>query len=117
MSRRGDRERLADMLQAIQRATTYVAGMSYENFLEDIKTQDATIRALEILGEASKDISSDLKIRFPEIPWKSVARQRDKLIHNYFGVNLDIVWETITLDLPTLELQVAQALTDLGGLT
>lgn len=97
MSKRGDRERLADMLQAIQRATTYVAGMSYEDFLGDIKTQDAAIRALEILGEASKDISGDLKTRFSEIPWKRIAGQRDKLIHNYFGVNLDIVWETICL--------------------
>jgi uncharacterized protein with HEPN domain len=114
LSKRGDRERLADMLQAIQRATTYVADMSYEDFLEDIKTQDATIRTLEILGEASKDISSDLKTRFAEIPWRSIAGQRDKLIHNYFGVNLDIVWETITLDLPALELQVAQALAALG---
>jgi uncharacterized protein with HEPN domain len=117
MSRRGDRERLADMLQAIQRATTYVVGMSYEDFLGDIKTQDATIRALEILGEASKDISGDLKTRFPEIPWKSIAGQRDKLIHNYFGVNLDIVWETIALDLPALESQVTQALTELGEIT
>lgn len=106
MSKRGDRERLADMLQAIQRATTYIVGMSYEDFLGDIKTQDATIRALEILGEASKEISSDLKTRFSEIPWKSIAGQRDKLIHNYFGVNLDIVWGTITLDLPALEAQV-----------
>ena len=87
MSRRGDRERLADML-------------------------DATVRALEVLGEASKDISLDIKTRFPEVPWKQIAGQRDKLIHNYFGVNLDIVWETITLDLPVLRLQVMQALAE-----
>ena len=87
MSRRGDRERLADML-------------------------DATVRALEVLGEASKDISLDIKTRFPEVPWKQIAGQRDKLIHNYFGVNLDIVWETITLDLPVLSLQVMQALAE-----
>ena len=117
MSKRGDRERLADMLQAIQRATTYVAGMSYGDFLGDIKTQDAAIRALEILGEASKEISGDLKTRFSEIPWKSIAGQRDKLIHHYFGVNLDIVWETIALDLPALELQVTQILTELGEIT
>jgi uncharacterized protein with HEPN domain len=106
MSRRGDRERLADMLDAIQRATSYVAGISYEDFLVDAKTQDATIRALEVLGEASKEISTDLKTRFPDIPWKRIAGQRDKLIHNYFGINFDIVWESITLDLPALESQV-----------
>jgi uncharacterized protein with HEPN domain len=114
MSKRGDRERLADMLDAIQRSTTYIAGISYEDFLVDAKTQDATIRALEILGEASKEVSVDLKTRFPEIPWKRIAGQRDKLIHNYFGVNLDIVWETITLDLPALELQVMQVLEATG---
>ena len=65
-----------------------------------------------MLGEASKDISLDIKTRFPEVPWKQIAGQRDKLIHNYFGVNLDIVWETITLDLPALEVQVMQALAE-----
>ena len=114
MSRRGDRERLADMLDAIQRATSYIADISYEDFLVDTKTQDATVRALEVLGEDSKDISLDIKTRFPEVPWKQIAGQRDKLIHNYFGVNLDIVWETITLDLPVLRLQVMQALAETG---
>jgi len=110
MSKRGDRERLVDMLEAIDRATAYIENMSYEDFLADSKTQDATIRTLEILGEASKDLSEQIKVRFPNIPWRSIAGQRDKLIHHYFGVNLDIVWESISLDLPSLRLQISQVL-------
>ncbi|MBD2162701.1 DUF86 domain-containing protein [Limnothrix sp. FACHB-1083] len=110
MSKRGDRERLMDILEAIDRAITYTANMSYEDFLGDAKTQDATIRALEILGEASKEVSEPIKAQYPTIPWRSIAGQRDKLIHHYFGVNLDIVWETITLDLPNFRLQINQVL-------
>lgn len=114
MSKRGDQERLADMLEAIQRARAYIVGMSYEDFMEDFKTQDATIRTLEVLGEACKEVSSDVKAQFPEIPWKRIAGQRDKLIHHYFGVNINIVWETIAFDLPSLESKIKQALMDLG---
>ncbi len=110
MFKRGDRERLMDMLEAMNRAITYTANMSYEDFLKDAKTQDATIRALEILGEASKEVSEQVKVQYPTIPWSSVARQRDKLIHHYFGVNLDIVWETIMSDIPDLRLQINQVL-------
>ncbi|WP_199247440.1 DUF86 domain-containing protein [[Phormidium] sp. ETS-05] len=115
MSSRTQRECLTDMLDAIQRARTYINSMSYEEFSADLKTQDATIRTLEVLGEASKGLSADIKNRFSEIPWKSIARLRDKLIHNYFGVNLDIVWQVVTLELPALERQIMQVLAEIGG--
>ncbi|MEW6679932.1 MAG: HepT-like ribonuclease domain-containing protein [bacterium] len=66
--------------------------MSYKEFLEDIKTQDAVVRNLEIIGEAAKNISEELKKKYPRIQWKDLAGVRDKLIHHYFGVNFDIVW-------------------------
>ena len=69
----------------------------------DTKTQDALIRTLEILGEASKNISPYPKNHFLELPWKSMANLRDKLIHHYFGVNLDIVWQVATVELPLLQ--------------
>lgn len=65
---------------------------TYEEFLEDTKTKDAVLRNLEVIGEAGKNISSNLKKKYPEISWKNMAGMRDKLIHNYFGVNLNIVW-------------------------
>jgi uncharacterized protein with HEPN domain len=91
MSNRTDRDFLSDIQEAIHRIATYVAGMSYETFVADIKTQDAVVRNLEIIGEATKNLSEQLLRKYPDIPWKSMAGVRDRLIHHYFGVNLDIV--------------------------
>jgi uncharacterized protein with HEPN domain len=65
--------------------------------------QDGTIRQIEVIGEAVKKLSSELKERHPEIPWKDVAGMRDKLIHDYFGVDLDAVWDTVEKDIPRLK--------------
>jgi uncharacterized protein with HEPN domain len=100
MSKRTDRDFLSDIREAIYRITTYVAGMSYETFVIDIKTQDAVIRNLEIIGEATKNLSEQLQTEYPDIPWKGMAGVCDRLIHHYFGVNLDIVWQIATIELP-----------------
>ena len=100
MSKRTDRDFLSDIREAIHRISTYVAGMSYETFVADTKTQDAVIRNLEIIGEATKNLSEQLRTKYPDIPWKSMAGVRDRLIHHYFGVNLDIVWQIATIELP-----------------
>jgi uncharacterized protein with HEPN domain len=100
MSNRTDRDFLSDIREAIHRIATYVAGMSYETFIADVKTQDAVIRNLEIIGEATKNLSKQLLIKYPDIPWKSMSGVRDRLIHHYFGVNLDIVWQIATTELP-----------------
>lgn len=110
MSNRADRDLLGDILEALRRAEAYSAGQSYEQFLADTKTQDAVIRTLEIIGEATKGLSPTLRERYAEIPWKNMAGLRDKLIHDYFGVNLDIVWQIIRDELPSLGVQVAKAL-------
>jgi uncharacterized protein with HEPN domain len=100
MSRRADEALLSDIREALQRIRTYVAGMTYEAFVADTKTQDAVIRNLEILGEAAKSLSDERRARYPDIPWKSMAAARDRLIHHYFGVNLDIVWQIVVNELP-----------------
>ena len=110
MSSRTDRDLLVDMIEAIRRVEVYVDQVEYQDFLVDIKTQDAVIRALEILGEASKGVSVSVKDSFPDLPWKSMAGLRDKLIHDYFGVNLDIVWEVATDRMSDLSTQIKQIL-------
>ena len=109
MSKRGDIEFLIDIDEAIRRIEFYAQDTNYENFLEDIKTQDAVIRNLEIIGEAAKNITDKLKEKHPQILWKDLAGIRDKLIHHYFGVNLEIVWTVIDEDLPQLRKDIRHA--------
>ena len=106
MSKRGDIESLSDILEAIKRIKMYVGKMKYDEFLKDIKTQDAVIRNIEIIGEAVKNISSDLKRKHKTIDWKNIAGMRDKIIHFYFGVNWDIVWDVINKHLLELEKEI-----------
>ena len=106
MSNRTDEDFLSDIQEATRRIKVYTAGMTYEAFLADTKTQDAVIRNLEIIGEATKNLSTELRTRYPDVPWKGMAGVRDRRIHHYFGVNLDIVWHIVTAELSTLALQV-----------
>lgn len=102
MSDRRDAEFLDDISEAIGRVSSYIKGLTYEGFLDDTKTQDAVVRNLEIIGEATKNLSEDVKYEHPSIPWRNMAAIRDRLIHHYFGVNLDIVWEIVTEELPVI---------------
>jgi len=110
MSERADGDFLRDMQEAVRRIRAYTEAMAYDQLLTDIKTQDAVIRNLEIVGEAAKNISTQLSSKYPNIPWKGMAGVRDGLIHHYFGVNLDIVWNIVTVELPSLESQVKEIL-------
>lgn len=102
MSDRDDPELLQDILEAARRITSYTAGLTYETFLADIKTQDAVTRNLEIVGEAVKKLSDAVRDAHPKIPWRSMSGLRDRLIHDYFGVNFDIVWEIASKELPQI---------------
>ncbi|RME09631.1 MAG: DUF86 domain-containing protein [Ardenticatenia bacterium] len=114
MSKRTERAFLNDIQEAIHRITEYTAGMTYQTFLKDTKTQDAVVRNLEIIGEASKNVSSKLRERYPDIPWKGMAGMRDRLIHHYFGVNLDIVWQIVVDELPKVASRLEEILSDYG---
>jgi uncharacterized protein with HEPN domain len=115
MSKRRDSDFLGDIQEAARRLMAYTSGMTYEAFMADEKTQDAVIRNLEIMGEAAKNLSAELQAKYPILPWKSMAGVRDRLIHHYFGVNLDIVWEIVTIELPDLVLQLEKILEQESG--
>lgn len=91
---------LTDILQAINKIEQYTNNMSLDDFRHDIKTQDAVVRNLEIIGEAVKHIPDDVCKKYPDISWRPAAAMRDFLIHNYPAVDADAVWETISNDLP-----------------
>ena len=110
MSNRTDKEFLADIQEAIRRIRTYTHEMTYKEFLVDTRTQDAVIRNLGIIGEAPKKLSMELRNRYPNVPWKQMAGARDRLIHNYFGVDLEVVWKISTAELSDLTLQITKIL-------
>jgi uncharacterized protein with HEPN domain len=95
MSKRSNTDYLQDIKESIGRIIVYSENLDYIRFKEDLKTQDAVIRNIEIMGEAVKSLTEDITAAYPNIPWKSIAGTRDKLIHDYFGVNIDIVWDII----------------------
>lgn len=102
MAKRGDKELLQDILEAINSAVQYTEDMSLESFARDKKTKDAVIRNLEIIGEAAKNLSINTTEKDTSIEWAKIAGLRDKLIHFYFGINVDLVWDVIKNKLPDL---------------
>ncbi len=103
---------LKDMLAAIESIESFTAGMTLESFEKDDKTQSAVIRKFEILGEAVRHVPDDLRIAYPEVPWKEMAGMRDRLIHFYMGVNARLIWQTIQDDLPSTKAGIKKILVD-----
>ena len=94
---------LDDILEAISNIREYLAGMDYESFVKDKKTRDATVRNLEIIGEAAGRLQESVRSAAPEIEWRKIVSLRNILAHEYFGVSLPIVWDVIQNNLQPLE--------------
>ncbi len=94
---------LKDILDAMKKTQHFIDGLSYEEFSQDDKTVFAVIRALEIIGEATKNMPDDIRKENPGVPWKEMAGMRDILIHDYFGVDMETVWLTITEKIPKVK--------------
>ncbi len=90
------------ILLSIKNILNYTKDISKEKFAKTTLIQDAVIRNFEIIGEATKKVSSDFKQINPEVPWKEMAGMRDKLIHDYIGVDIQVIWDTVEKDLPIL---------------
>ena len=104
-----------DIINAMDNAMNFVKDISYEEFIRDDKTAFAVVRALEIIGEAVKNIPDGLRKKYPEIPWNDMAGMRDKLIHEYFGVRLSIVSKAVKEEIPPLKPLFERILRDLEG--
>lgn len=94
---------IKDIIDAIGKIEDFVKDMKFEDMVNDDKTASAVVRKLEIIGEASRRLPNEIKERFPEIPWSSMIKTRDKITHFYHGVDYEIVWEIIKDDLPPLK--------------
>ncbi len=101
---------LEDMLAATQKVEQYVAGLTREQLAADSKTLDAVVRNLEVIGEAAKNVPEDIQAAHPEIEWRKMAGLRDILIHRYFGIDVEIIWDVLQHKLPRLAAQVRRIL-------
>ncbi len=105
---------LKHILEAIADIQSSIKRLSKNEFKGNKDVKDAAIRRIEIIGEAAKNISNELKAKHPEVEWKKIAGSRDIMIHAYFDVDLDIVWGIASKDLPKLKKQIQQILESLG---
>jgi uncharacterized protein with HEPN domain len=102
--------RIEDILEAIERIEQYTAGFGFEQWQQDQKTTDAVIRNFEIIGEAANHVPSQIQSLFPDVPWSKMKGIRNLLIHEYFGVDTEVIWKTVQEDLPGLKIHLVKLL-------
>ncbi len=115
MVKRDIRDYLNDILIHIDLAEEFIDNMTLDEFKEDPKTILALMRAIEIVGEATKNIPPSIRAQNPEVPWKSIAGMRDRIAHVYFGIDLDIVWNTTKEKLPEFRPAIQSILDELDS--
>jgi uncharacterized protein with HEPN domain len=107
MSKRDPQILVEDVLLAIEKIRRFTAGMDQQAFLSDEKTIDAVARNLEIIGEAVRQLPDDFKNANSTIPWSQIGGMRNRIVHEYFGLDLEIIWQVIEHDLPELEARIS----------
>ena len=105
---------IKDILDSMNDTEEFTTGMDYGNFENDRKTIFAVIRSIEIIGEATKNIPKSVRNRYTKIPWKDMAGMRDKVIHEYFGIDLEVIWKTIKEEIPPLKPLIQNIFEDLS---
>jgi uncharacterized protein with HEPN domain len=102
-----------DILDSIEKIEEFVADMNFDEFVNDDKTSSAVMRKLEIIGEATKNLPGYIRRKYKGLPWREMARMRDKITHGYFGINYRIVWNVIKERLPEIKPTILQILGDM----
>ncbi len=105
---------LEDIILHIEKLESYTNGMTYEDFKKDDKTVSASIREIEVIGEAVKQIPKEVREQFDDLPWSLMAKMRDKLVHWYFEVDEEIVWKVIVEKLPHIKMRIQEVLQELS---
>ncbi|MGC8785571.1 MAG: DUF86 domain-containing protein [Armatimonadota bacterium] len=105
---RDDMVYLQHILEAALAIEEYLQGIDYDHFMSNRMVQDAVIRRIEVIGEATRNLSLDIKQRYSDVPWQRIAGMRNKLIYGYFGVDMDAVWGTATRDVASLKVRIEQ---------
>lgn len=108
---------LEDMMDAAQKILSYTSGMNFDDFTNDDKTIDAVVRNFEIIGEASNRVPDNFKSDHPEIEWRRMTGLRNRIIHEYFGINYETVWKIKEENIPELVELIQQAIDNLAGNT
>jgi len=103
---------IEDILDAMEKAQAMLSGVEFETFEDDYQLNFAVVRALEIIGEATKRLPESVRDQYSEIPWKDMAGMRDRIIHGYDAVNLRIVWDTVKKRIPAIRPKIQQILAD-----
>jgi uncharacterized protein with HEPN domain len=99
---------LDDIVEYAKKAESFLDGVSLKEFESNEEKVLAVVRALEVIGEAARNIPKGLRKKYPQVPWSEMTGMRDKLIHDYFGVNLEVVWRTVKEDLPSMTTAVRE---------
>jgi uncharacterized protein with HEPN domain len=106
-----------DILDAMDKAELLVADVTYEQFEADFRVNFAVVRALEIIGEATKRLPYDVREKYADIPWRGMAGMRDRIVHGYDSVDLEIIWDVVKRDIPQIRPHLQQILRDYGAET
>lgn len=115
--KRRDHVFMHDIIESINRIETYIGGANYESFCNNQMMVDAVIRNLEVIGEASRNISDEMKNKYSIIPWRQMTGLRNILIHEYFGVDESIIWNVITVNLEEMKPDLLKAVREEGDIT